>query len=195
MKKISVFCGSSSGNQTIYEEASIALAKAFIKHDFTLLYGGAKIGLMGILADYMLQAGGKVIGVMPHFLIHKEIAHPKLTEFVCVDSMQERKSWMQANSDAFIALPGGFGTLDEIFEMICLGQLHIHQKPCAFLNINGFFNSLKNFLEHAVSQGFIDMEYKNMLIFESDTERLIDKILHYTHPYIDKAERARAAKG
>lgn len=189
MKQISVFCGSSTGNNPIYAEATKTLATHFIKNDFTLLYGGAKIGLMGIMADYILRAGGKVMGVMPRFLIDKEIAHTELTQLICVDSMQERKTWLQTHSDAFIALPGGFGTLDEIFEMICFGQLQIHQKPCAFLNTNGFYDHLNHFLDHCVNEGFIQKEYKNMLIIESDANKLIKQILHYQHPLIDKAAR------
>lgn len=189
MKQISVFCGSSIGKNPIYTEATKALAEQFIKNDLTLLYGGAKIGLMGIMADNILRAGGKAKGVMPRFLIDKEIAHTELTQLICVDSMQERKTWMQTHSDAFIALPGGFGTLDEIFEMICFGQLQIHQKPCAFLNTNGFYDHLHRFLDHCVNEGFIQKEYKNMLIIESDAEKLIRQILRYKHPIIDKAKR------
>lgn len=194
MRKISVFCGSSSGNNPTYRQAAKELASLFIKNHFTLLYGGAKIGLMGIIADELLKTGGTVIGVMPEFLMNKEIAHTDLTQLITVNSMQERKTWMQEHSDAFIALPGGYGTLDEIFEMICLGQLQIHQKPCAFLNTNGFYNHLNDFLEHAVKEGFICQEYKEMLIIESEPKMLIEKILHYIHPVVDKAKRALAQK-
>jgi uncharacterized protein (TIGR00730 family) len=190
MKKICVFCGSSYGNDRIYSEAAEKLGETFINNNITLVYGGAKIGLMGELADRILHLGGKVIGIIPKFLIDKEVAHNGLTRLVEVDSMHERKALMQKESDGFIALPGGFGTIEEIFEMITWGQLNIHRKPCAFLNINGFYDSMNSFLNNAVKEGFIEKEFKDMIIIESDPNSIIQKFSAYLHPAVDKAELA-----
>jgi uncharacterized protein (TIGR00730 family) len=159
----------------------------FIQHHFSLVYGGAKVGLMGQLANRVLQSGGEVTGIMPGFLVNKEVAHHGLTRLVEVSSMHERKALMQEESDGFIALPGGFGTVEEIFEMITWGQLSIHQKPCALLNINGFYDFMNGFLDNAVNEGFIEKEFKDMIIIESEPETVIHRMLHYQHPKIDKA--------
>jgi uncharacterized protein (TIGR00730 family) len=190
MKKICVFCGSSYGNNPLYTESVKKLGDIFIENKFTLVYGGAKIGLMGELADRMLNQGGKVIGIMPKFLLEREVAHRSISDLIVVDSMHERKEIMQKESDGFIALPGGLGTVEEIFEMITWGQLNIHQKPCGLLNINGFYNLMDDFLDNAVNEGFIEKEFKNMIIVESDPNKLIDRFLNYVHPEIDKAKIA-----
>jgi len=145
---------------------------------------------MGKLADLILGSGGKVIGIIPKFLIDKEVAHNGLTKLIEVDSMHERKSLMQMESDAFIALPGGLGTTEEIFEMITWGQLNIHQKPCALLNINGFYDFMNDYLDNAVNEGFIEKEFKNMIIIEHDPNKIIQRFLNYVHPKIDKAKIA-----
>ncbi len=185
-----VFCGSSSGKHPVYTEATLTLARLFIENQYTLVYGGGKIGLMGVMADEMLKLGGEVIGIIPDFLLRKEVGHRGITQLISVDTMQERKAILLEKSDAFIALPGGFGTLDEIFEVISLAQLQLLKKPYAFLNTNGFYNHLKTFLLHAYNEGFIAKEYYDMVIFESEPEILIEKIKHFSHPCVDKAEQA-----
>jgi len=190
MKRICVFCGSSYGNNKIYVEAVTKLCRILIKNNIALVYGGAKVGLMGELADQFLSSGGEVIGIIPKFLVDREVAHKGLTRLIETDTMHERKELMQRESDGFIALPGGLGTIEEIFEMITWGQLNIHKKPCAFLNINGYYNFINAFLENAVKEGFIELEFKNMIIIEEDPEILIQRFFNYDHPTIDKAEFA-----
>lgn len=190
MKRICVFCGSSYGSSKIYVESVIKLSKILIKNNLVLVYGGAKVGLMGELANQVLSLGGEVIGIIPKFLIDKEVAHNGLTRLIETDTMHERKELMQKESDGFIALPGGLGTIEEIFEMITWGQLNIHKKPCAFLNINGYYNFINAFLDNAVREGFIEQEFKNMIIIEEDPEILIQGFFNYDHPTIDKAQIA-----
>lgn len=190
MKKICVFCGSSYGKNPIYIEAVNKLSEIFIRNNITLIYGGAKVGLMGELADRILKSGGKVIGIIPKFLKDREVAHNNLTKLIEVNSMHERKELMQKESDGFIALPGGLGTVEEIFEMITWGQLRIHEKPCAFLNTNGFYNLIDGFLDNAVNEGFIEKEFKDMIIIESEPDMIINRFLNYEHHNIDKAEIA-----
>jgi uncharacterized protein (TIGR00730 family) len=187
MKKICVFCGSSFGNDPIYVEAVRTLAGELASYGITLVYGGAKVGLMGELADSMLRLGGNVTGIIPKFLIEKEVAHHALTKLIETESMHERKELMERESDGFIALPGGLGTIEEIFEMITWGQLNIHKKPCAFLNIKGYYNFINSFLDNAVEEGFIEAEFKDMIIIESDPGKIIQRFLEYQHPVIDKA--------
>jgi uncharacterized protein (TIGR00730 family) len=186
MKKIAVFCGSSSGKKDVYKDAARNLADVFIKNNISLVYGGANRGLMGILANRMLEQKGQVMGIMPGFLIDKEVAHHGITELIRVETMHERKALIQQKSDGFIAMPGGFGTIEEIFEMITWGQLLIHKKPCAFLNINAYFSFVGSFLEKAVSEGFLKKEYKEMILIEDDPDTLVKEILNYRHPVIDK---------
>ena len=190
MKQICVFCGSSPGKNKIYAESVKKLSDIFIQHNLTLVYGGAKVGLMGVLADQILNQGGKVIGIIPKFLKDKEVAHNGLTQLIEVDSMHERKNLMEQKSDGFIAMPGGLGTVEEIFEMITWGQLKLHKKPCAFLNTNSYYNFIDKFLDNAVSEGFIEQEYKNMIIIEDNPDTIFQRFLNYQHPVIDKAEKA-----
>ena len=135
----------------------------------------------------MLEQNGEVIGIIPHFLFDKEVGHKGVTKLVKVNSMHERKALIQEKSDGFIALPGGFGTIEEIFEMITWGQLKIHKKPCAFLNVNGYYNFILSFLDKAVDDGFINKKYKDMVILEKDPDIIIHRFLEYEHPLIDKA--------
>lgn len=190
MKKICVFCGSSYGNNPIYKETAQKLCDVFIENNITLVYGGAKVGLMGQLADQILNAGGKVIGIIPTFLKDKEVAHNNLTELIETNTMHERKQLMEKTSDGFIALPGGFGTIEEIFEMITWGQLNLHKKPCAFLNVNGFYDLLDGFLDNVVKEGFIEKGFKDMIIVDSEPEIVVKKFFDYEHHQIDKAELA-----
>ena len=186
LKKIAVFCGSSSGNKAVYKEAAKDLADTLIKNRLSLVYGGANRGMMGILADRMLEQKGQVIGIMPGFLARMEVAHNGLTKFIKVETMHERKALIEQEADGFIAMPGGFGTLEEIFEMITWSQLKLHQKPCAFLNINGYFNFVESFLEQAVNDGFLKKEYKEMIIIEESPQVLITEMTAFQHPVTDK---------
>jgi len=176
IKTICVFCGSSTGAKPIYSEQSRKLARFFYQQKLTLVYGGANVGLMGILADSLLEAGGKVIGVMPKSLVEREVAHTGLTEMHIVDGMQERKALMAKLSDAFIALPGAFGTFDELFEILTWNQLGIVHKPVGLLNIDGFFDPLIRLLDHAVEEKFLRPEHRGILLIDHSPESLYEKL-------------------
>lgn len=187
IKSICVYCGSSHGLDPVYKKAAIDLGKALAVNDISLVYGGGKIGLMGELADSVLQNGGKVYGFIPRFLFDKEVGHRGLTDLTIVETMHERKAAMISASDGFITLPGGFGTLEEIFEAISWGQLQLHQKPSAFFNINGYYNDFRSFVNKAVAEGFIDERYKGLFCFENSIDNIINFFTSYVHPYSDKA--------
>jgi len=190
MKSICVYCGSSTGTDMIYRKTAIDLGKALAHYNIRLIYGGGKIGLMGELADSVLSNGGEVTGIIPRFLYEKEVAHTGLTKLMVVETMHQRKSAMIEESDGFITLPGGFGTLDETFEVISWGQLQLHQKPCAFFNIQGYYDELKNFIDKAIVEGFIDKKYKQLFCFESNLLNIMDFFSTYIHPFSDKAVEA-----
>jgi hypothetical protein len=196
MNRISVFCGSSLGNQSIFREKAYELGQFIAKRNIELVYGGTEIGLMGAVAEGVLSREGKAIGVLPNFLRQKEIAHPGLSELILVNTMHERKVKMHELSDGVIALPGGFGTMEELFEMLTWGQLGIHKKPIGILNIKGFYDQLNFFLENMVKQGFLSNENKQMLIIEEDPEKLLDKFYSYEHPDVEKLidEKIKNAK-
>lgn len=177
MKKICVYCGSSDGVRPEYGRAAAALGRAMLEKDFELVYGGAGVGLMGKLADTVLKGGGKVTGVIPESLLNREISHTGLTQLVVVDSMHERKSMMADLSDGFIALPGGIGTMDELFEILTWSHLGIHKKPCALLNVVGYYDHLNAFMQHGVNQGFIRKETEAKLIIKEDPKALLDLFL------------------
>ncbi len=179
MKRICVFCGSSTGNSASYRKAAIDLANFLSDNKLGLVYGGAKVGLMKILADTLLEKNGEVIGVMPQLLINKEVAHDGLSHFVVVDSMAERKASMLELSDAFIALPGGFGTLDELSEILTYNQLHITDKPMGLLNVDGYFDRLLDFIDHGVEAGFIRPEHRQNLIVSNSIEDLMIHMENY----------------
>jgi uncharacterized protein (TIGR00730 family) len=186
MKSIAVFCGSSSGTESIYQLQAGMLGKTLAKRDIQLIYGGAKIGLMGAIADGALNNGGKVIGVLPNFLRSKEIAHEGLTKLVMVESMHERKTKMHELCDGIIALPGGFGTLEELFEILTWGQLGLHKKPVGLLNIKGFYDCLNMLLETMVDQGFLkEVNYK-MLLVSSEIDDLLGRMESYQAPEVGK---------
>lgn len=192
MKRITVFCASSFGTDKIYEEQAIALGKTLAQQNIELVYGGANVGLMGAVADGTLNAGGKVIGVLPNFLRSKEIAHQGLTELILVESMHERKTKMNELCDGVIALPGGFGTLEELFEMLTWAQLGLHKKPIAILNINGFYDSLLELLETMTEKGLLKEVNQKMLLVSEDIEDLLNQMKNYIPPtvgkWIDKKE-------
>jgi uncharacterized protein (TIGR00730 family) len=177
MKRIAVFCGSSNGRRPEYAEAAADLGRELAGQGIEIVYGGAKIGLMGALADGALGAGGKVIGVMPEALKKREVAHNGLTEFKVVPSMHARKHLMENLSDAFIALPGGFGTLDEFCEIITWFQLGIHDKPFGILNVAGFFDPFLSFIDRSVAEGFIKAEHRKWLRASSSAQDLVRQLL------------------
>ncbi|MFA5971202.1 MAG: TIGR00730 family Rossman fold protein [Lentimicrobiaceae bacterium] len=179
IKSICVFCGSSAGSLEEYTLKAHDLGLLFAEKDITLVYGGSNVGIMHVIADTMLAAGGKVVGVMPHNLIQREVAHKGLTEFHVVETMAERKAVMDKISDAFVAMPGGIGTLDELFEVMSWNQLELITKPVALFNVEGYYNHLVAFLDHSVDQRFVKHEHRINLIVESDENRLLEKIFNY----------------
>ncbi|WP_281636641.1 TIGR00730 family Rossman fold protein [Flavobacterium marginilacus] len=186
MKRITVFCGSSSGTEEIYTSQAALLGQKLAKRNIELVYGGAKVGLMGAVADGVLNAGGKAIGVLPNFLRSKEIAHPALTKLILVDTMHERKTKMNDLCDGVIALPGGFGTLDELFEMLTWGQLGLHKKPIAILNVDGYFDALIVFVHTMKEKGLLKEVNQQMLLISSDIDDLLEKMENYTAPAVGK---------
>ncbi|MEZ5071749.1 MAG: TIGR00730 family Rossman fold protein [Bacteroidales bacterium] len=182
MKRIAVYCGSSSGLNGTYREAAGIMGRALAGRGVEIIYGGAKVGLMGELADAALNAGGTVTGIIPHFLQTSEVAHNGLSRLIRVDSMHERKARMEEMSDGALALPGGFGTLDELFEMLTWGQLGLHVKPVGLLNTHGFFNNLGALLDHMVSEGFLKDVNRNLLLMDEDVDGLLDRMETYVAP-------------
>ncbi|MEJ2595799.1 MAG: TIGR00730 family Rossman fold protein [bacterium] len=176
---ICVFCGSSMGFDKSYRKFAHDLADYLAAHDLGLVYGGANVGLMKVLADRMLEKGKPVIGIMPARLVRKEVAHQALTEMIIVDTMAERKERMVALSDAFVALPGGFGTLDELSEIMTFNQLRICDKPMGILNVKGFFDHLLRFFDHAVDQGFIRKEHRDNLVVSQEIDTLFQRMNAY----------------
>ncbi|WP_027379258.1 LOG family protein [Chryseobacterium daeguense] len=186
MKSITVFCGSSFGSEDIYKEQAALLGKTLAKQNIQLIYGGADVGLMGAVADGALQGNGKVIGVLPDFLQKKEIAHKNLTELILVESMHERKTKMNELCDGVIVLPGGYGTLEEFFEMITWVQLGLHKKPIAVLNINGFYDDLIKLVQTMVDKGFLKEINRDMLLISDDINDLLEKMKNYEAPVVGK---------
>jgi uncharacterized protein (TIGR00730 family) len=186
MQRITIFCGSSSGYDERYHRQAILLGQTLAHQGIELVYGGAKVGLMGAVAKGALEAGGKVIGVLPSFLQAKEIAHAGLTELILVDSMHERKTKMNELSDGVIALPGGFGTLEELFEMLTWAQLGLHQKPIALFNINGFYDDLLHLLQRMEDQGFLKTQNRQMLLVSDNIIALLEKMNQYVAPVSGK---------
>ena len=186
LSSVSVFCGSNSGSNPQYAAAARKLGRALAKQRITLVYGGGNVGLMGELADAALADGGEVIGVIPHGLAVKEVAHEGATKMHVVDTMHDRKALMADLSDASLALPGGLGTLEEIFEIISWGQLGIHQKPCGFLNVAGYYDQLIGFLDYAAGQQFIKPEHRATILVDDDHGRLLEQMRVYDPPAIEK---------
>ena len=186
MKKICVYCGSSPGKLSEYIESAVLLADELVKRDMGLVYGGASVGIMGEVANAVLERGGEVIGIIPHSLAEKELSHTGLTQLNVVSSMHERKAMMAKKSDGFIALPGGIGTLEEIFEVLTWSQLGFHSKPCAVLNVQHYYDSLMLFLDHVVEQGFVKEAHRNMLLMENTPGKLLDAMASYKPPITPK---------
>jgi hypothetical protein len=186
VKAIAVFCGSSSGNNENYKKQAVRLGQMLAKKNIDLVYGGAKVGLMGAIAEGALNNGGKVIGVLPTFLKSKEIAHSELTELILVESMHERKTLMHEMSDGVIALPGGFGTMEEFFEMLTWSQLGLHKKPIGMLNIDGFYNALISLLDNMVEKGLLKPKNREMLLVDDNIDSLLYQMEQYIAPYVPK---------
>ena len=186
IRRISVFCGSSRGTERIFEEQAYELGKTLAVQNIELVYGGANVGLMGTVANGVMENGGKAIGVLPAFLKKVEIANLNLTELVMVDTMHQRKAKMNELSDGVIALPGGFGTLEEFFEMLTWAQLGLHRKPVALLNVDGFYDALLALVDTMVDRGFLRKENREMLLVSDNIEDLLDKMRKYEAPSVGK---------
>ncbi len=176
MKSLSIFCGSSSGTNGVYTHATEQCAALLAKKHITMVYGGGSFGLMGVAASAMMKHGGKVIGVIPKILVEKEAAKKDITQLHIVDSMQERKAKMMELSDGFLILPGGFGTMDELFEMMAFVNLGVHKKPCGILNTDGFYNDLITFIDHATQQGFVKQIVRDYIVDDVEPSGLLKKM-------------------
>ncbi|HKO58197.1 MAG TPA: TIGR00730 family Rossman fold protein [Thermoanaerobaculia bacterium] len=186
MQRICVFCGSNRGARPEYAAAARALASALVRDGITLVYGGGRVGLMGELADAVLAAGGEAIGVIPRNLVLREVGHAGLTELRVVETMHERKALMADLSDAFIALPGGLGTLEEVFEIWTWAQLGVHQKPVGFLDTAGYYAPLLSFLDRAVEERFIRPQHRAVAIVEQDVDALLARMRAFVPPDVEK---------
>jgi uncharacterized protein (TIGR00730 family) len=187
IKRICVFCGSSYGHGKEYKKTAVQLGHILVSKKIGLVYGGGDVGLMGTTANTVFDNGGEVIGIIPRHLADQEVAHNGISDLRIVNSMHERKALMETLSDAFIAMPGGFGTIEEIFEAITWAQLKLHSKPCGFLNISGFFDKLFDFINTVSTEGFIKKEYLNIMQIDSCPEKLFKKMDCYQPIKIDKA--------
>ena len=193
MERICVFCGASPGARPEYAEAARELARLLTADGIRVVYGGGGVGLMGALADAVIAAGGKLTGVIPRALVDREIAHRDVMDMRVVGSMHERKALMAELSDAFVALPGGIGTLEELFEVYTWAQLGLHRKPCALLNVEGYYNGIADFLTHAVAERFLREETRDLLLVETDPAALIERLRRFEPPavvpkWIDREE-------
>ncbi len=186
MKRICVFCGSNNGSNPLFLEAAEAVGLFLVQNHLELVFGGGRVGLMGKVADTVMANGGKVIGVIPEQLATREVAHAGLTELHVVDSMHERKAMMADFSDGFIALPGGFGTFEEFCEILTWAQLGIHQKPCALLNVAGYYDALVALFDQATNQQFIRPEHRSLVLVDSKIENLFQKMKEFEPPVLEK---------
>jgi len=189
LKNVCVFCGSKPGGRPVYTEAAVQLGNSLAGRGIALVYGGATPGLMGTIADTVLAAGGRVIGVIPNRMVTREIAHEGVTVLHVVESMHERKALMMELADAFVAMPGGYGTLDEVSEVATWSQLKLHGKPkaCGLLNVEGYFDPLTAYLDNALREGFLKRAHRELVFAEPDIERLLDRLAASNRaPIIDK---------
>ncbi|MFN7985862.1 MAG: TIGR00730 family Rossman fold protein [Thermoanaerobaculia bacterium] len=186
MKSVCVYCGSNPGRLPAYAEAARRLGEAIVGRGLGLVYGGASVGIMGILADAVLALGGRVTGVMPEGLVRREVAHGGLTELIVTGSMHERKMRMAELADAFVALPGGIGTLEELFEAWTWAQLGLHGKPCGLLNVAGYYDGLVAFLDHATGERFVKAPHRAMLVVRDDPAELLDAFAAWRPPAVSK---------
>ena len=192
MRRVCVFCGSSSGARACYVDAARALGRVLAQGKIGLVYGGGRVGLMGVLADTVMAAGGEVVGVIPEAMVSKEVAHQGLTDLRVVGSMHERKALMAELADAFVALPGGFGTFEEFCEIVTWAQLGLHRKPCGLLNVEGYYDRLLALFDHAVAEQFVRPMHRALVLEEHDPERLLRLLAAYRAPelaqWIDRDE-------
>jgi uncharacterized protein (TIGR00730 family) len=186
MRKIAVYCGSSAGPNEIYKKQAAGLGRFLAENKIHVIFGGGKVGMMGILADAALEAGGEVTGVIPRFLHVKEVAHTKLTELITVETMHARKALIEEMCEGAIALPGGFGTLDELFEMLTWGQLGLHDKPVGILNTNGYFDPILSALDRMVEEGFLKDLNRDMVLVNNEIEKLVNAMRNYQPPKVRK---------
>jgi len=186
MNRICVFCGSSSGTDPRYADAARVLGNALVRRGLGLVYGGGNVGLMGIIADAVMQAGGEVIGVIPDALVERELAHGDVTQMIVVRSMHERKAKMAELSNGFVAMPGGYGTFEEFCEIITWAQLGMHRMPCGILNVNGYYDPLMKLFDHAVAEGFLRPGNRRLVLEETDPERLLTALATYTPQHTEK---------
>lgn len=186
IRRICVFCGSSAGENSQYLDAAGEMASLLAARDIELVYGGSRLGMMGRLADTMLDEGGRVVGIIPRALVDREVAHRNLTDLRVVASMHERKALMEEMSDAFVALPGGLGTLEELCEILTWGQLGLHGKPCGLLDSGGYYQPLIRFLDHMVQEGFLGRAHRSMVLVERRPEPLLDRMDVYEPPSVPK---------
>ena len=193
MKTVCVYCGSSAGRRPEYSAAARRLGEELVSRGLDLVYGGSSVGIMKVVADAVLERGGRVTGVIPEALVRKEIAHRGLTELHVTSSMHERKMKMAELSDAFVALPGGIGTLEELFEAWTWGQLGLHAKPCGLLNVAGYWDGLTVFLDHSVAEGFVKEANRAMLVVSGDPKELLDRFESWRAPTVEKWIRAGEA--
>lgn len=186
MRRVCVFCGSSPGRRPVYAEAARRLGREMVERDWELVYGGGRVGLMGAVAEAVLQAGGRAIGVIPHALMVREQGHEGLSDLRVVDSMHERKALMGELSDAFVAMPGGLGTLEELFEVVTWAQLGIHAKPCGLLNLEGYFDRLVDLLDHQVNEGFVRQVNRDMFLVEPDPSAMLTRLENHQPTKVER---------
>lgn len=193
MKTLAVYCGAARGVNPVYADAARLLARAMVDHNISLVYGGGKVGLMGVIADEVLRLGGEATGVIPGALVEREVGHAGLTRLFVVKDMHERKAMMADLSEGFIAMPGGMGTLEELFEMVTWAQLGIHAKPIGLLNVNGFYDGLRAFVGHQVAEGFVRPEHEDLMIADSDPDQLIQRLRAVVPVVLESSLPAAAA--
>jgi uncharacterized protein (TIGR00730 family) len=192
LANVCVYCGAHAGRDPAYAAAAALLGRTLAERGIGIVYGGGRVGLMGVVADAALAAGGRVTGIIPQALMKKELAHAGLTERIVTTSMHERKAQMAERADAFVALPGGLGTFEELFEIWTWGQLGWHRKPCGVINVAGFYDGLIAFLDHAADAGFVRPVHRGMLLLDDDPARLLDRFAQYEAPAVAKwVERAQ----
>ncbi|MGE4111758.1 MAG: TIGR00730 family Rossman fold protein [Burkholderiales bacterium] len=186
MNNICIFCGSNTGRGDAYADAARAMVRTIAAAGHRIVFGGGKVGLMGVVAEAAIASGAYVIGVTPRRLLEHEVVHTGLSELHVADSMHERKVMMASRADAFIVLPGGMGTFDEMFEILTLTQLGVHEKPCGLLNVNGFYAPLMAFLDRAVEERFVRAEHRDMIVVDDDPARLLQRLKSWTLPHVSK---------
>jgi uncharacterized protein (TIGR00730 family) len=193
MQRICVFCGSQSGTNSVYQQAAEALGSLLVHHGYGLVYGGGHVGLMGSIADAVLRAGGEVLGVIPEAMVSRELAHTNVTHLYIVPSMHARKARMAELADAFIAMPGGYGTFEELFEIITWAQLGLHQKPIGLLNVAGYFDALIMMIEHAIAEGFIRAVHRQLIVVATQPAALLEALAQHKLPPVQPWLRPKEA--